>query len=147
MVALSRAMIGVGGAGRRRDAVEGRDLVVRHAGLDHGGQVGGERRAGAARHRERAQPALADQRQQDGDALEGHLDLAAEHGGDEFAAALVGHADDVDAGRRLEQLAGHMRQAAGAGMRVVELARTALRVGDELARRTSPGSPGGTTRI
>ena len=47
------------GSGRRHHAIERRDLVVRHPGLDHRWQVRGERRAGVAGHRERAQPAVA----------------------------------------------------------------------------------------
>ena len=52
-------------------------------------------------------------------------------GGERLAAALVGHADEIGAGARLEQLGGQMRQAARAGVREVELARIGLRVGDE----------------
>ena len=119
----------------RRDAVEGQHLVVRHARFRDGRQVGRQRRARAARHAERAHFAVADERQQDGDALEGEVHGVAQHRGHRFAAAAVGHADDVDAGARLEQFGGEMRQAARAGVGVVELARIGLGVVEEFLQR------------
>jgi hypothetical protein len=48
-----------------------------------------------------------------GHRVEHHLHLAAEHARARVAAALVRHVHDVDAGHRLEELAGHVVRRAG----------------------------------
>jgi hypothetical protein len=53
-------------------------------------------------------------------------------------AAGVRHVDHVDTGHELEQLAGHVRRAAGAGHGHPDLARIGLRIGDELRNGLGP---------
>jgi hypothetical protein len=59
----------------------------------------------------------------------------AQYGRDRFRAAPVRHADDIDAGARLEELGGEMRQATDSGMGIVELAGVGLGLIDELLER------------
>ena len=78
---------------------------------------------------------VGDQRAQDGDVLERRVHGLAQHRGVGFAAAAVRHAGHLGAAAQHEQLAREMRQAAGAGVRVVDLAGIGLGVVDELLDR------------
>jgi hypothetical protein len=69
------------------------------------------------------------------DRIEHHLDLATQHAGARAGAFLVRHVHDVEPGGRLEELAGHVVRRAGAGRRIVELARLRLRQRDQLLQR------------
>src|SRR5215472_16836490 len=77
------------GAGGREQAGPGRGRKAREAALDHRRQLGHERAARRAGHRKSAQLSGLDQRQQDGDSLEGELDVARHHVLDRGAAAPV----------------------------------------------------------
>ena len=96
------------------------------------GQVGAARLAGNG---ERADAALADQRQHAADVAEEHLHLFGHHAGYGFGCALVWHVDDVDAGPLLEQLGGEMAGVADAGGAEVELAGIGLGQSHEFADR------------
>ncbi len=120
---------------RRRDAVEGQDLVAGDTLLGQRRQVRRQRRTLARRDAERAHLAAPDQRQKDGDALEGQLDRATEHRAHRLSAAAIGHADEINTGLRFEQLRGEMRQAARASMCIIELAPVGLGVSEKLRER------------
>ncbi len=85
-----------------------------------------------ARHGERADLTLPDERQEDADRLERHLYVLAQQCRNGLAAAAIRHADDVRAGARNEQLRGQVRQPADAGMCVIQLARVGLDVIEQL---------------
>ena len=64
-----------------------------------------------------------------------HLHLAAEQVVDRGRRALVGHVHDLDARLDLQQLARKVRDAAGAGRAVVDLAGIRFRMRDQLGQR------------
>ena len=75
------------------------------------------------------------------------MNRLAEHGGHRLAAAAIGDAGHLGAAAQHEQFAGQVRQAAGAGMRIVELAGVGLGVVDELPRPTSTATTDAPPRI
>jgi DNA-binding transcriptional LysR family regulator len=85
----------------------------------------------AARRCDRVQRAGLDMRQQHRQIEEGHLHLLAEQIVDGRRRAAIGHVDDVDLRRQLEEFAGKMRQAANAGGGKIELAGLRFRKRDE----------------
>ena len=117
---------------RRDHAVPVLDPQFRHAELRRGRHIGRRRRARAGAERDRLQwPPLTCGRM-DRQVEERHLYLLAEqvvHGG---RRAAIGHVHDVDAGGQLEQFAGQMRQAAGAGGGEIEFSGLRLCERDQL---------------
>ena len=74
------------------------------------------------------------------------LHRLAQHGRHRLAAAAVGHADEIGSGARHEQRGGQVRQAALAGVGIVELAGIGLGVVDN-SFTVFHGDDGWTTRI
>ena len=68
--------------------------------------------------------------------IEIEMDVAADEIDARLPAALVRHVQHVDFGLQLEQLAGEMLHGAGAGRRVLQLARPRLRQCDEFLDRS-----------
>ena len=79
--------------------------------------------------------AIKDEAAGDCDALDGGVDRLGQHRRHRFAAAAVRHAGHLAAAAQHEQLADQMRQAARAGVGVVDLAGVGLAVIDELLER------------
>ena len=78
---LSRAMIAGGVPSGASNAIQAPLLMARIAELRHGRHVGQFGKPRRVRHRERLEPAVADELQRGADGVEGHLHLAGDHVG------------------------------------------------------------------
>ena len=124
---------GLGGFRRRDHAVPVLDQEIWHADFRGGRHVGRGRHALGSAERDWVQRAGLDMRQQYRQIEEGHLHLLAEqivYGG---RRAAIGHVNDVDLRRQLEQFAGEMRQATNAGGGKIEFAGLCFRKRDEFS--------------
>jgi hypothetical protein len=102
------------GRGQRRQEAEPAERgVARQAGRGHGRHAGQRLQRCVAGDRERAELAGLDVLQHDLRGGEHELDLAPEEIRHRLPRALVRHVQHVDAGERLEQLAGEVRGGAG----------------------------------
>ena len=122
-------------AGGHEDAEPRREVEPRQPGLRDRRQIGHRGRALARRHRERAQLPRLHLRQRVGEVVEHELRLAGEEVLHRRRAALVGDVHHVDAGHRLEELAGEMPGRAGRARAERERAGLRPRVVDQLAHR------------
>ena len=97
-----------------------------------------------ARHGQRLEPAALDVHGRRAEAVEHHVDLAADQVLQRRAGALVRNVGDGGLRLQLEQLAGQVVRGAVAGRRVVELAAgVALHLGQELLEVASPAPSAG----
>ena len=103
--------------------------------IRHGRHVGQHLRARRGGHRQRAQLAGPDIIGGAGRGGEQDLHLAAEQIGEGGTLAPIGHVHQVDAGHHVEQLARHVRRAAVAGRRHVDLAGIGFGIADEFRNR------------
>ena len=124
-------MIGFGVAAGAIDRGPVRHLVVEPL-LDHGRHVRQRRRARLRGHRQRPHHAGFDVLRLRRHAVDQHLDPAGQEIGHDAGIAAIRHVHDVDAGGRLEQLAGEVNGRSRAGRPVAELSRIGLRQRDEL---------------
>src|SRR5262245_52538918 len=99
---------------RCTDAIPRTRLVARHE-IGHGRSIRQQVRARRAGDRQHAQPACADVLDRRRYVVEHHLHLPANHVGQRWRTAAIGHVHHVDAGHHLEQLAGHVNRGARAG--------------------------------
>ena len=116
-------------------AVHSAGLAAGHAGLGDGRDVRQRGVALLAHGGERAQLALADVLQRRRDGADRELDAALHQVDHRLRGAAIGHVGDLDAGLALEQLAGEMRERAGAGRGVAERAGLGLGERDEILQR------------
>ena len=119
-------------ASRRQQGIGGGHRVVLHALFDQRGQLG---QCGGARGRGHGQqPDLAagGLRQQRGQGLDDHVDLAAQQVRDGRPAAAVRHVHQPRAGDHLEQFAGHVLRGARPGRAVGDGPRLGLGQRDQL---------------
>ncbi len=124
--------------GRHDQAIPVVGLDLRHAELGGGCHRRQERDARAAADRQRAQLARLDAAEQNRNVRKQHLDMVAKevvHGG---RRAGIGRVDQLDVGRELEQLHGHVRHAAEPGRCEDQLAGLRLRQRDQLGQRRRP---------
>ena len=119
-------------AGRRQQHVPRHRLEIGRAdGFAERRQLGHGRQPRRRRDRERAQLAVADERQRRAGLGEGHRDMAGRHVGDRLRAVAIGHMREIDVEALLHVFGGQMRRAADAGRRIAELARPLLDVFDQ----------------
>ena len=126
----------LGQPGRRHQALPGADVETRHAAFGYGRR----RRQGeiflGARHRERAQFAVADELHHGRRRIHHEIEPAADQLHDGGRAAAIGHVQHLDLGLDGEQLDGKMRPGADAGRAVEQgiwpFARGRDQLGDAL---------------
>ena len=120
---------------RHDQRIPPRDVEARQHGFGDRRQL---RRAGEALRRgdgEAAQLPFAHQRQRAAEGVEDDVDAPRDDVGHGGSGAAVGNVGHLDAGAALEQLAGEMGRAAGAGRRERGPAAVLLGIGDELRDR------------
>jgi hypothetical protein len=110
-----------GSAGGSNHADIGQYHVVRHAAFHHRRHLRNERVAPIARHRERPQCALPQQRKRAADVAEKHLHLPAQDAGNGIGGPLIGDVHDIDAGPEFEQFGCEVSGIAVTGGSVIEL--------------------------
>ncbi len=105
-----------------------RGLAAGHAAFRHGGDIGKHGIARVAHDRERSDRAFAHLLQRRRNRADRQVDAALNEVERRLRRTAVRHVHDVDVGAALEQLAGKVRERAGAGRGVAELA--GLRLGE-----------------
>ena len=121
--------------GRREDAVPGADVEAGQARFVGGRQLRKQRMALERAHRERFEPARFDERNRGWHGLEHEVRFAAHDCGHRLAAALVRDVDHFGARHQVEELRGHVIEAAAAGGRIAEALGLGFRELDELLDR------------
>ena len=139
-------------AGRRQQPVVQHRLEARQARLDEGRHVGKQARARRPGSRDGAQVPACRLPIAGASTLKRDRHMAAEQIVGERRRALVGDDGDVDAGHRLEQLAGEIAAGAGRRRAEIELAGLLLRERDQVGdrfrreRRDAPSARSASTR-
>src|SRR5690606_10482202 len=113
--------------GRCKHAKPGLYLHIGIAGFDQGGHIGKFSNALFARYGERAEPPVLNERHYSGRGGEVQLDVTTQKICHSRPAPFIGHADQVDTGRALEEFACQMRR--GTHPRIGKVQRTRLLLG------------------